>query len=88
MERCPIQHFANTNACDWLQTIGFCLVIRALPDHIISPIVTLARLNLPQIAWKPKTPPLEAEVKNLDFHRKALFALTADKSRSSSDFRL
>ena len=56
-------------AHDWLQTIGNCLVIRALPHHIISSIVTLVRLNLPQIARKAKHSPHEAEVKSLDFHR-------------------
>ena len=47
--------------------LTYCLVIRALLDHIISLIVTLARLNLLQ---KPEPPPHEAEVKNLDFHRR------------------
>ena len=51
-----------------LQTIGFYIDTRALPDHIMSPIVTLARLNLPQIARKPQPPPHEAEVKNVDFY--------------------
>ena len=56
---CKIQ-----TARDRLQTVGFCLVTRALPHHIISPMVTLARLNLPQIARKAKPPPHEAEVKS------------------------
>ena len=40
-----------------------------VPHHIISLMVTLARLNLPQIARKAKHPPHEAKVKSLDFHR-------------------
>ena len=71
-----------------LQTIGFCLVIWALPDPTISPIVTLTRLNRPQIARKTQAPQHEARVKSLDFHPEALFALTADESRFSSDFWL
>ena len=56
-------------AHDRLQTVGFCIVTRAVPHHIISPMVTSARLNLPQIARKAEPPPHEAEVKSLDFHR-------------------
>ena len=78
----------NTNGYDRLQTIDFCLVIRTLPDQVVSTIVTLTRLDLLQIAQKTKPPPHVPKVKNVDVHRQALFSLPADESRSISDFLL
>ena len=43
---------------------------------------------MPQVARATQAPQHEAKVKSLDFHREALFALTADESRFSYDFRL
>ena len=45
-------------------------------------------MNIPQVARRTQPQQHEAKVKSLDFHREALFALTADESRFSSDFRL